>query len=32
VIATSNQRPLTELARRTIDLVKSEMASNAALR
>jgi LysR family nitrogen assimilation transcriptional regulator len=32
VIATSNQRPLTQLARRTLDLVKSEMASSAALR
>ena len=32
VIATSNQRPLTHLARRTIDLVKAEMASNVALR
>ena len=32
VIATSNQRPLTHLARRTIDLIKAEIAQQAALR
>jgi LysR family transcriptional regulator, nitrogen assimilation regulatory protein len=32
VIATSNQRPLTHLARRTIDLVKAEIAATASLK
>ena len=32
VIATSNQRPLTHLARRTIDLVKAEIATTASLK